>query len=69
MKPDLAAFEVKTPVVKYIWGVVDDIKSINSSIKVVLFGDHVTALPLEYFLKIANKDRERKVEIGFKRRF
>ncbi len=57
-KPDLIAFEVKTPVIKQIWKIVDDIKGLSPSLanpknqkgavpEVVLFGDHVTALPEE----------------------
>lgn len=59
-KPDLIAFETKTPVVKQQWKIINDIKgliptSLNKSKlegtlpKVVLFGDHVTALPEESF--------------------
>jgi radical SAM superfamily enzyme YgiQ (UPF0313 family) len=71
-KPDLIAFETKTPVIKQHWKIIEDIKGINAagdtlfdrqaglrsrvstakndySPKVVLFGDHVTALPEESF--------------------
>lgn len=50
--PDLIAFETKTPVVKQIWKIVDELKKLTAdSLKLtaVLFGDHVTALPEESF--------------------
>ena len=49
-KPDLIAFESKTPVIEQHWNIIDDIKDISPSTKTVLFGDHVTALPEESFL-------------------
>ncbi len=48
-KPDLIAFETKTPVVKEHWEIIDKLKTQNSKLKIVLFGDHVTALPEESF--------------------
>jgi len=47
--PDLAVLETKTPVVKRHWKWIADYKasSAGSSVKVVLVGDHVTALPEE----------------------
>jgi len=59
-KPDLIAFETKTPVVKQHWKIISDIKGLSPSKlnqsnskgtvpKIVLFGDHVTALPEESF--------------------
>ena len=50
-KPDLVAFESKTPVIKYHWKVINDLKlrAKNYELKTVLFGDHVTALPEESF--------------------
>jgi len=51
-KPDLIAFETKTPVVKEHWKIINDIKGQSPSgtdPKIVLFGDHVTALPEESF--------------------
>ncbi|MDP3732736.1 MAG: hypothetical protein Q8R31_06945, partial [Candidatus Omnitrophota bacterium] len=51
-KPDLIAFETKTPVVKQHWKIINDIKGQSPSgtdPKIVLFGDHVTALPEESF--------------------
>ncbi len=46
---DLIAFEAKTPVVKQEWQLINEIKTSNPNLKVVLFGDHVTALPKETF--------------------
>jgi len=51
-KPDLVAMEVKTPVVKQEWQIVDDLKKLrttNYELRTVFFGDHVTALPEESF--------------------
>ncbi len=59
-KPDLIAFETKTPVVKQHWKIISDIKGLSPQLakeletkgtvpKIVLFGDHVTALPEESF--------------------
>ncbi len=47
IKPDLIAFEVKTPVVKRYWQIIKDLKKTNRKMKIVLMGDHVTALPKE----------------------
>tara|TARA_Y100000310_G_scaffold294083_1_gene324240 strand:+ start:1876 stop:3360 length:1485 start_codon:yes stop_codon:yes gene_type:complete len=43
---DLIAIETKTPVVKMHWKIIDEIKE-KTNCKVVLMGDHVTAMPLE----------------------
>ncbi|MFH0935739.1 MAG: radical SAM protein [Candidatus Omnitrophota bacterium] len=51
-KPDLIAFETKTPVIKQHWKIIDDLKrlsAIDYRLSTVLFGDHVTALPEESF--------------------
>jgi len=51
-KPDLVTFETKTPVIKQIWKIVDELKKLSANnlrLKTVLFGDHVTALPEESF--------------------
>ncbi|MAE68971.1 MAG: B12-binding domain-containing radical SAM protein [Gemmatimonadetes bacterium] len=50
-KVDIVAFETKTPVVKYHWNIIDDIKERIPEIKTVLYGDHVTALPEETLLR------------------
>jgi len=52
--PDIIAFETKTPVIKQHWKIIDEIKSKWHSERetvprIVLFGDHVTALPIESF--------------------
>ena len=46
-KPDLIAFETKTPVVKQHWQIINSLKSQAPGLECVLFGDHVTALPEE----------------------
>ncbi|MFH1359027.1 MAG: radical SAM protein [archaeon] len=46
-KPDLFAFETKTPVVKQHWKLVDDLKEKFPKMQVVLMGDHVTNFPEE----------------------
>jgi len=46
-KPDLLVLESKTPVIKLHWSIIRDVKKIAPDIKVVLMGDHVTALPEE----------------------
>jgi len=45
--PDLVMIETKTPVVKKHWRIIDDVKEVVPEAKVVLVGDHVTALPKE----------------------
>jgi anaerobic magnesium-protoporphyrin IX monomethyl ester cyclase len=45
--PDLIAIETKTPVVKRHWAIIDELKKRLPATKVVLMGDHVTALPEE----------------------
>src|SRR3990170_5290570 len=46
-KPDVVMIETKTPVVKKHWSMISDIKKVLPTSKVVLVGDHVTALSLE----------------------
>ena len=48
-KPDMVAFETKTPVIKQIWRIIDEIKEKWPVCVTVLFGDHVSALPEESF--------------------
>ncbi len=50
-RPQLVVIETKTPVVKLHWAIVDKIKSVAPETKVVMVGDHVTALPQESLLK------------------
>jgi anaerobic magnesium-protoporphyrin IX monomethyl ester cyclase len=45
--PDVIMIETKTPVVKKHWSIISDIKKVLPALKVVLVGDHVTALPQE----------------------
>ena len=45
--PDVIMIETKTPVVKKHWVIINDVKKTLPASKVVLVGDHVTALPLE----------------------
>ncbi len=47
ISPDLVMIETKTPVVKKHWKIIGDIKQVSPDTKVVLVGDHVTALPME----------------------
>ncbi len=46
-QPDVVMIETKTPVVKKHWEIVDDVKNALPQSKVVMVGDHVTALPSE----------------------
>ncbi len=46
-KPDIIAIETKTPVVKMHWKIIDEIKKELPKTKLVIMGDHVTALPKE----------------------
>jgi len=48
-KPGLIAFETKTPVIKQHWKMINQIKYECPQANIVLFGDHVTALPEESF--------------------
>ena len=50
-QPDLIFFEVKTPIINYIWDTIDVIKEKYDKMLVVLAGDHVTALPEESMMK------------------
>ena len=45
--PDVIMIETKTPVVKKHWSIISDVKKVVPHSKVVLVGDHVTALPQE----------------------
>jgi len=51
-KPDIVVIETKTPVIKRHWRIIDDLKEEsleieNWKLKIILMGDHVTALPEE----------------------
>jgi radical SAM superfamily enzyme YgiQ (UPF0313 family) len=45
--PDLIALESKTPVIKTHWRIIEEIKNRLPDTRLVLMGDHVTALPGE----------------------
>ena len=51
VKPDLLMIETKTPVIKKHWRIINQLKKILPAMKIVLVGDHVTALPAESFQK------------------
>lgn len=46
-KPDLVMLESKTPVIKRHWKVIDVLKKEIPGVKVILVGDHATAMPEE----------------------
>jgi anaerobic magnesium-protoporphyrin IX monomethyl ester cyclase len=46
-KPELFAFETKTPVLKQHWKIIDEIKGRFPDLKIVIMGDHVTNFPEE----------------------
>ena len=46
-KPDLIAIETKTPVIKYHWKIINNVKEKSPGTQVVLMGDHVTEFPKE----------------------
>ena len=52
-KPEIIAMETKTPVVKSHWKLINKLKVMNPECKIVLMGDHVTALPNESMEKCA----------------
>lgn len=45
--PNIIFIESKTPVIKKHWQIINDLKTRNSKLIIVLMGDHVTALPEE----------------------
>ncbi len=49
-RPDLIAMETKTPVVKMHWAIAKELKDKFPEMKIVLMGDHITALPEETML-------------------
>ncbi len=46
-KPDLFAFETKTPVIKQHWKIINNLKEKFPNMKIVVVGDHVTSFPEE----------------------
>lgn len=47
IRADIILIESKTPVIKTHWKIVDDLKDKFPKLKIVLVGDHVSALPTE----------------------
>jgi len=47
LKPDIILTEVKTPTVKRVWPLIDELKKWMPETVIVLCGDHPTALPEE----------------------
>ncbi|MCW3984385.1 MAG: B12-binding domain-containing radical SAM protein [Candidatus Bathyarchaeota archaeon] len=47
VRPDVMMIETKTPVVKKHWSIINEVKKVLPDTKIVLVGDHVTALPQE----------------------
>lgn len=45
--PDVVAIEAKTPIIKRYWRYIDRLKAMCPKARLVLMGDHVTALPEE----------------------
>ncbi len=45
--PDIFVTEVKTPVVKQAWKIIAELKRVCPKTKIVLMGDHITAMPEE----------------------
>ena len=45
--PDMIVMETKTPVIKEQWKITNKLKQLSPGTKIVLMGDHVTALPEE----------------------
>jgi len=48
-RPNLVVIETKTPVIQKHWQIIKEIKTKLPKTKIVLMGDHVTALPQESF--------------------
>jgi len=46
-RPDIVAIETKTPIIRQYWNIVNKLKEISPTTKIVLMGDHVTAFPTE----------------------
>ncbi len=50
-QPDVLMIETKTPVIKKHWRIVNQLKKQRPELKIILVGDHVTALPEESLRK------------------
>ena len=46
-KPEVFAFETKTPVIKMHWQIINDLKEKFPNMKIIIMGDHVTSFPEE----------------------
>ncbi|MBT3404857.1 radical SAM protein [archaeon] len=46
-KPEIFAFETKTPVIKQHWETINNLKKKFPKMKIVIYGDHVTSFPKE----------------------
>ena len=64
-QPDFIAMEVKTPVIKYYFEIIKDIKAASPNTKIILMGDHVVEFPeeslangVDYVLKTGDYDIE-----------
>lgn len=44
---DVVVLEARTPIMNYIWKCCERIKDFNPNVKTILYGDHVTAFPIE----------------------
>ncbi len=55
-QPDILLFETKTPLVKQHWASIADFKKAAPGVKVIMVGDHVTALPQESMLNCPQLD-------------
>ncbi|RJP25486.1 MAG: radical SAM protein [Candidatus Abyssobacteria bacterium SURF_5] len=49
-RPDLVAIETKTPIMRRLWAIAGRIKEVEPRTRIVFFGDHITARPMESFL-------------------
>jgi radical SAM superfamily enzyme YgiQ (UPF0313 family) len=47
VSPELVVMEAKTPIIKLLWSIINQLKDEKPDAKFVLTGDHVTALPKE----------------------
>jgi anaerobic magnesium-protoporphyrin IX monomethyl ester cyclase len=47
VNPELVVMEAKTPIIKQLWSIINELKAEKPDAKFVLTGDHVTALPKE----------------------
>lgn len=55
-KPDIIVLESKTPVIKRHWKIINELRALslkigNWKLKIILVGDHITAMPFESMVK------------------